>query len=361
VFPEYFVEPTDGSPPFADGTGATMLAADGAFDEANETVVVPSLDVSTWPAGVYTFHFHGRDNVGNWGSWSVADEHTAAVLTIGTPVPDSPTGVTAAVSGADLVISWTPPADPAGLDHFVVYRDASPTVDGCPGGSAVAVATPAASATSFTDAGRAADAGAYFYVVRSANSLGQEDAGCEMVGKTALDLPRGVSEISTPFLPTLADPASFFQPLGASFVGVGAYGGGSWSFYNASGGGALAVLDNTMGLRVVLSAAGRLPLVGHVPVSAADRAITLSGVGWHFVGAPTFAAGGLALPGAYDANGLVNAWDRVLAGRSDAFDPWQQYHAVDPAFRDLAGITGGRGYWIRIQTAGAFTWTPPLL
>jgi len=365
---EYFVDPDPlGIPnpgPYPSGNGVAMAAADGVWDTANESVWAPSVGVSTWVAGTYTFYIHGRDFYGNWGDISIADEHTTAVLTIGTPpppVPQSPAGIALMVSVANLVISWTPAGNPAGLDHYVLYRDAVPTVDGCPAGTATAISPIASTASSYTDAGRATDANRYFYTLRAANSLNQEDANCAMVGKIALDLPAGVSEISTPFLPPSAAPADIFFPIFPQFQGVGAFVGGAWTFYNFSMGGLLTAVTNGMGLRVHLSASARLPLVGRVPVAAVDRSLAVNGVGWYFIGAPHFASAGLAVPAAFDGNGLFGAWDRVLSYAGDPYDPWRQYHLTEAAFRDLTAIQGGRGYWIHIDSTGAFTWTPPLL
>jgi len=362
VAAEYFVDPvpSGGSnpPPYVAGSGVPMAAQDGTFDSATEPVTA-TVDVSTWVAGTFTFYLHGRDGAGNYGSWSAAPEFTTAVLTItaGPPVPGSPTAVTLTVSGPDLVLTWSPPSGP-GLDHYNLYEMAAPTSGGCPTGAPLAPLP--APASSSTRAGRAADAARYFYVVRAANALDQEDGGCQMVGKIAVDLPQGVSQISTPFLPTSVATTDIFFPVWSVFLGVGAYAPATgWRFYNQSGGGSLAVLDNGMGLRVVLSAPARLPLVGWVPVNAPDRAVAFAAPGRYFIGVASFTLGGLMTPGTFDNDGLSGAWARALAYSTSPYDHWRQWSVGDTAFRDLTTINAGGGYWIEITSPA--TWTPPVV
>ena len=366
VAAEWFVAPTDGSPPFSDGAGNAMSPLDGAWDSPSEGVVEwqnLGVGVSAWAVGTYTFYLHGRDNAGNWGSWSNPAEYVTATLTIGTPpppIPNPPTFVilNVSVSGNDLLLGWTPPVNPAGLDHYNIYRAGAPTANGCPTGTRYLNVS--AATTSLTEPGLAADANRYYYNVRSANVLDQEDSACAMVGKIAVDLGAGVSEISTPLIPSSAAPSDIFLPIWSAFYGVGAYDPtNGWRFYNKTMGGSLTSISNSMGLRVDLTTAARLPLVGRVPVNPISRAIAFAGTGWYFIGVPHLNPSGLTTASDFDANGLAGAWSRVLYYNRDPYDPWAQYDVANAGFRDLATVFGGGGYWIRITAAG--TWTPPLI
>src|SRR3972149_12080393 len=65
VAAEWFVAPTDGSPPFSDGAGDAMSPLDGAWDSPSEGVVEwqnLGVGVSAWAGGASTFSLPGRDN-----------------------------------------------------------------------------------------------------------------------------------------------------------------------------------------------------------------------------------------------------------------------------------------------------------
>jgi len=274
-------------------------------------------------------------------------------------VPGPPIGVALSLAGPDLNLTWSPPNPASGLDHFNLYRGGVPTADGCPDPGTFLASVPMWT-RSFVDPGLASDTNAYFYSVRAASALGAEDPGCIQVGKIALALSAGVSHVSTPFLPTNGTSSAVFAPLGAAFVGAGAFDPViGWVFQNASGSSNPFTITPGMGLRVVTTGPALFPVVGRVPTQPASRAIAFPEPGWYFVGVPTFASGGLSLPTAFDNHGLAGAWDRAAVYVPDAYDSWRQYDVADATFQDLAAIYGGTGCWIRITAAGA--WTPPLV
>ncbi|MCK4265665.1 MAG: VCBS repeat-containing protein, partial [Thermoplasmata archaeon] len=64
VAAEYFVDITG-----TFGTGIGMAAEDGSFNTPVEAVT-QTIDISTWPDGVYTLYIHGQDAEGNWGPFN---------------------------------------------------------------------------------------------------------------------------------------------------------------------------------------------------------------------------------------------------------------------------------------------------
>jgi len=357
---EFFVDPDPATgspnpPPYVDDAGTKLLPEDGLWDEIEEWSVEYAYDVSTWGVGVYTFYIHGRDQWGNWGRWTNPAEYTVGVLTIGTPAPQSPTNIQLTVQGNDLRLSWTAPSPSSGLDHYNVYRGAAPSAGPAPSDCPVGTlaASPSSGSTTWTDFGAAANLNSYFYLLRASNAMGAEDSGCGKVGKIGVSLRPGVNEISTPFLPTDPAPTTVFAPVMTPFLGVGAFSGSGWVFYNKTGGGALAAIDRSMGLRVVMGGAANLALVGAVPTS---NTIAVQ-AGWNFLGMPSWSPG--TLPGLFDNNGISGLWTRaLLLSRGNPHDPWRQYSVSDSAFRDLTSLSEGDGFWLQCTSAG--TWTPPV-
>jgi hypothetical protein len=67
---EWFVDTDPG-----EGAGSPLLPYDGVFDTPNE-LLIATVDVSSWPAGVYTFYARALDSSGFWGPTASATLET---------------------------------------------------------------------------------------------------------------------------------------------------------------------------------------------------------------------------------------------------------------------------------------------
>jgi hypothetical protein len=112
----------------ATGTGFAMAAVDGGFDETVEDVY-DTIPVSGWQAGEsHTFYVHGRDVVGNWGSFDSLTVYVAEVVDTIPPwiaytSPDS--ADTSVATNTWIYVTFTERVDPATVtsDKILIEGD----------------------------------------------------------------------------------------------------------------------------------------------------------------------------------------------------------------------------------------------
>ena len=116
----------------------------------------------------------------------------------------------------------------------------------------------------------------------------------------------------------------------------------------------LSALDETRGFWIHMTAADTLEVVGSIPTTT-NIALSANGQGWNLVGYP--AATNRNLPTVLTGTNstLVYAFH---AG--DTTDPWKLYDfTAAPWSNDLAQLSPGWGYWIKVTSGGTWTVTYP--
>jgi FtsP/CotA-like multicopper oxidase with cupredoxin domain len=88
-----------------EGNGTPMAAADGAFDNQDESLTAP-VDVTGWADGAYTLNVRARDAAGNWSP----TDSTVLTLT-GTPPPTGPTELRFSTAGNGAIPGVPNPYD----------------------------------------------------------------------------------------------------------------------------------------------------------------------------------------------------------------------------------------------------------
>ena len=185
---EFFV---DG--PTGNGTGTAMDATDGAFDEISEAV--NKTVAASYFVGAHTLCVHGKDSVGNWGPLSCKAFTVKANL-----VPGQPSLHTAALTGGNVVITFSPSPDDAGGENDVVgyrvYRF-SGFVSG--GAGYLLHATLPVGTTLYVDTGAGiGNPSDYFYCLRAVDGSGQVSGCTDQAAKNVRFFTAGRHLISIP-------------------------------------------------------------------------------------------------------------------------------------------------------------------
>ena len=118
----------DHTPTIQGGTGIPMIAADGTFDEMNESVTIDQDGFLSQPAMTLYYWVHGQDSDGNWGDWElvtleIADRRLPQIASY------SPTG-TSVSPNSSVLFSFNEV-----MNHTSVYSSlsVSPFLDGAGG------------------------------------------------------------------------------------------------------------------------------------------------------------------------------------------------------------------------------------
>jgi hypothetical protein len=116
------------------------------------------------------------------------DDFWAGTLECVDSPPDAVDDLRATLAGitdslnSDIYLSWSEPAGPLGVDHYVIYRSTDP--------GAVMDSLDATADTTYTDVGVAGNVGTdYFYMVKAVDELGQKSLDSNVVGEFDVDLP----------------------------------------------------------------------------------------------------------------------------------------------------------------------------
>jgi len=110
----------------------------------------------------------------------------------------------------------------------------------------------------------------------------------------------------------------------------------------------LTVLDETMGFWIHMTAADVLAVEGSVPTTT-NISLSVNAGGWNLVAYPSMSD--QAMPGVLEVHGVGTDYSLVYAYHAnDPADPWKLYDRSAPPFlNDLAQLTPGWGYWIRVS------------
>jgi len=254
------------------------------------------------------------------------------------PLP--PTEANARVEGGDIVLNWTASAS-SDVIHYNVYR--STTRNGFNFSYPYAITC----YPRFRDKGAGdGDPNDYFYIVRSVDKMLLEDGNADLLAKHVSALNEGWNLVSTPLenwnvstgyaLQTVSDTLDVAEWYDAS---------NATDQWKDTVTGDLLAVDHTMGLWLRVNAADSLVTAGRVRTST-DIPLY---AGWNLVSYPSYTgrAPALALAG--------TSWDAVQTCDATL---WSDNCTARPGYvNDLAGLTHGKGYWVRVT--GNCTWTVP--
>jgi hypothetical protein len=179
----------------------------------------------------------------------------------------------------------------------------------------------------------------------------------DTIGTHSLTLLPGWNLVSFNVHPTDTDPEVVLSSIAGNYDLVYAWdatgghsGGGNWMKHDniPQTVDSLTALDEKMGFWIHITSVGNqtLNVTGSRPTTTNIDLLDDVG-GWNLVGFPAVA--GLALPGALESHGVVEAdYTLVYAYHAvDAADPWKLYDNAAPDYaNDLKQMDPGWGYWI---------------
>jgi len=137
----------------------------------------------TTAAGTYFYKVIAEDAAGNVGP---ASNEAGATITGDTQAPSAPTGLSAAVAGSTVNLSWTAATDNVGVVRYNVHRS---TTSGFTPSTANRIGQP--TGTSYADSGVAA--GTYYYKVTAEDAAGNVgNPSSEASATVSLSVPTGL-------------------------------------------------------------------------------------------------------------------------------------------------------------------------
>ncbi len=332
-----------GPPTAANGTGAPLLAADGAFDAPVENLTFTG--GFAVPPGSTCVWVHAEDAAGNWGPFN---RTCVVVLNVGPdrvpPAPAVLSSLAVVNAGADLLVSWGRAWDDGlygGTMGYRVWRAARAA--GTYADVSGNLTATGGLAYSFVDPGRGrADPADAFYRVETFDAANNSQWSPAIAAKVWLPSVVGLNLLGMPVNPgslTVAGMAGGV-PWSAAWTYDACGGGMGWTRTTPASGSPLN-LPAGRGFWFNATAAGDTLVLG---IAYARVSVRLC-AGWNLVSLPGF-LGNLTV-------GSLRA--ATVADLVEGFDANDAYHLR--ILSDATPLVPGDGYWIRIPAA--VVWTVP--
>jgi len=233
VTDSFVVDFTVGGPPDADDDGVldpgiTILGSVGITNSVGDPIPPSGSKTASFlwsdpPVGVHDlwavvdYPANGTVDEGNQTAFEILNnraKYNTSLVPAGSGPPNAtappdyevhriplspPRNVRTTPAGQDVVVSWSPPVDARAVDYYEVYGGPSPVTFDL---VTPIFQTPDASWNAWTEVGRAAGPGEFYYVVRSVNAT--DNARSETsnsAGAFTVPLLAGMNAISVPLQP----------------------------------------------------------------------------------------------------------------------------------------------------------------